>query len=756
MFSFLGRLICHYPKLILLSAALLVGGAAFYSLDAMHHLVLAPGWDVPGSGSAIAEAKIRAQTGSDETPVIVLFRAREGEGEAGQVTDPAFRAAAEAALGQVATNPDVRRVTSYFSTGDARFNARDGRSSYALVQLAKGKDEGLAAYHRLKDALHSETLVIQLGGELPVYAETREQLERDLRKAEVYSFLLLAILLIWVFGSLVAAALPLLVGAASMVMSLALLKVAAQFTEVTVYAANVVSMLGLGLAIDYSLFIVSRYREEMVRRGELTMSLCTTLMTAGRTVAYSGLTVAVSLFCLILLPQRFFQNMGLAGGLSVAAAMMTSVLMLPAILHLLGPRINKFALPVLQRRIGSDEGGSWWYAFSHFVMRNARIVLLGTLLLLLLLGLPTQGMKLGLPDARALPASAESRQVQEVMRAQFAAADLSPLMIAVRGEGKVTQPQVLAGLYALTRQIEAMPGVIRVSGLASLDAGLGLADYEMLYQFPAQFPVAAAALAEFDRGEETRLMVFYSWLPQSEEAQALVRSVRSFEPPAGIAEFHVAGYPAFHRDYMDSLHKWVPITVAAIVGVIFVLLFLMLGSLLVPLKVVLTTLLSLSATYGVLVLIFQHGYFADFLRFTPTGAMDGTVLVLIFASAFGLSIDYEMFLLSRVKEVCDATQDTLMAVSTGIQRSGPIITNAALLIGIVLGAFALSEVVFMKQIGLGLLIAVSIDATIVRMLMVPSSMRLLGDMNWWAPRPLRVLHERFNLAEHRSPDKDKP
>lgn len=752
MFLSLGRLICHYPRLILLSATLLVAGAALYSLDVMRHLVLAPGWDVPGSGSAIAEARIRAQVGTDVTPVIVLFQGKEGGPE--RVEDPAFRRAAEAALGKIASNPDVRAVTSYFSTAEPRFVARDGLSTYALVSLTKGADEGLGAFHRLRDQLQSETLKIQLGGELPIYSETRQQLERDLRKAEVYSFALLAVLLVWVFGSLVAAALPLLVGAASMVMSMALLKLAAQFTDVTVYAANVVSMLGLGLAIDYSLFIVSRFREEMARMGELTLSLCTTLLTAGRTIAYSGLTVAISLFCLILLPQRFFQNMGLAGGLSVAAAMMASVLILPAVLHLLGPRINRFALPILHRRMDSDAGGSWWHAFSHFVMRHARFTLLGTLMVLVLLGLPTYGMKLGLPDARALPATAESRQVQETLRTQFDPADLSPLLISVRGDGNVTEPRVLAGLHELTRQIEALPGVVRVGGLASLDTSLTLADYQMLYQYPSQFPVAAAALAEYDRGAETRLTVFYSWLPQSEAAQTLVRSVRAIAPPTGIAEFHVAGYPAFHRDYMDSLKTWVPITVAAIVGVIFILLFLMLGSLLVPLKVVLTTLLSLSATYGALVLIFQHGYFSEFLNFTPTGAMDGTVLVLIFASAFGLSIDYEMFLLSRVKEVCDATRDTLTAVSTGIQRSGPIITNAALLIGVVLGAFALSDVVFMKQIGLGLLIAVSIDATIVRMLLVPSSMRLMGELNWWAPRPLRRLYERFKITEHPSTDKD--
>jgi RND superfamily putative drug exporter len=752
MFLLIGRLICHAPRAILLAALFMVALAGSFSLDVMDRLSLAPGWEVPHSESARAEAEVRAQLGSDETPLVILFRARD-DGPL-DVANPAIRLAVEDTLYALASNPDVRSVTSYFSTDDRRFLARDGRSTYALVQLTKSRDEGMAAYRHLRTQLRSDVLHIQVGGELPIYADTRVQLERDLRKAEVYSFALLAILLVWVFGSLVAAALPLLVGAASMVISMAFLKLATQFTDVTVYAANVVSMLGLGLAIDYSLFIVSRYREELNHKRDRARSLCNTLVTAGRTVAFSGFTVASSLFCLLMLPQRFFQNMGLAGGLSVAAAMLTSVVMLPAILHLLGPRINRFALPVLRSRLDAIDGGHWWHSFSHFVMRNARIVLLLTLVFLAVVGLPTLNLKLGLPDARALPAQVESRQVQDIMWAQYETADLSPLLIALRTDGPADTPAAIAAIDHLTRAIAAMPGVTRVGGLTSLGPEFSLDDYQMLYQNSAQFPIAAEALRAYVQGDRTRLVVFYSMLPQSDAAQALVAAVRGLERPPGIAEMAVAGYPAFHRDYMDSLLEHVPWTVAAIVSVIFVLLFLMLGSLLVPLKVVLTTLLSLSATYGVLIYVFQYGNFADFFNFTSSGAMDGTVLVLIFASAFGLAIDYEMFLLSRVKEICDRQQDTLAAVAAGIQRSGPIITNAALLIGIVLGAFALGDVVFMKQIGLGLLVAVAIDATVVRILLVPASMRLLGELNWWAPRPLKALYRRFSLHHDDTPTQE--
>jgi uncharacterized membrane protein YdfJ with MMPL/SSD domain len=752
MFITLGRLICRAPWRVVLGAALLVFVAALYGMDVMERLTLAPGWDVPGSGSAEVVKRIKEQQGVDETPVIVLFSPKPGA--QGDVDSPDIRAAIEKSLYAVSANPDVRQVISYYSSGDARLRSRDGRLTYAVVQLARAEDEGIGAYMRLRAQLQSDQVEVRLGGELPTYVDTHSQLERDLRKAEWVSFAALAVLLVWVFGSVVAAVLPLVVGGVTMIVSVALLKLATNFVDITVYAANVVSMLGLGLAIDYALFIISRFREEQNGSStEVRESVCTTLITAGRTVAFSGLTVAASLFCLAFLPQRFFQNMGLAGGISVVAAMLTAIVVLPAILALLGNRVNYLALPVLARRAEQQaHGGGWWYRFSHFVMRHPYAVIFCTLILLLGMGYPALGMKLGQPDALALPKHAESRIVQETLNAHFSTSDLSPLLITLRTQADVTDPQSVAAIYDLTRRIKAQPGVTQVAGIASLDDALSLEDYQMLYQNPGQFAVAAEALAAHARGNQTRLIVFYSFIPKAPEAQGLVRAIRGMNLPPTITEMHVGGYPAFYLDYLDALRKWVPVTMLAIIGFIFVLLFLMLGSLMLPLKVVLTSLLSLTATFGALVLIFQHGFLSETLGFTPVGALDGTVLVLIFASAFGLSIDYEVFLLSRVKEMCDSNSDSMLAVAAGVQRSGPIITNAALLIGIVLSAFAMGEVVFMKQIGLGLLMAVVVDATIVRMLLVPSTMRLLGRLNWWAPKPLLRLYERFNLSEIRYRD----
>jgi len=751
MFARLGRLICRFPWLFVALATVVVGMAAGFGVDVMRHLTLAPGWDVPNSGSELAFKHLRDRLGKDETPVIVLFRA--GPGVPANVDDPAFRAAAEAALAGIGENPDVSGVESYYGNGDARLRSAKGDTTYALIKLRLAADEGMGAFQRLRAQLRSDRLVIELGGELATYVDVREQLAKDIWNAEVVSFILLAILLVWVFGSVVAAALPLIIGGVTIVLSAALLKFFTLFTDVSVYAANVVSMLGLGLAIDYGLFIVSRYREELARGGSPQVILFATLATAGRTVAYSGLTVAASLFCLLLMPQRFFQNMGLAGGISVGSAMLTSVLLLPALLALLGPRVNRLALPVLAKRSARQDDSGGWYRFSKFVMRHAVLVLLGAFLLLGAMGMPVLHMQIGPSDSKSLPSSAESRRVQEALDRDFRHAELSPLVLAVRATGPSHAASSLAGLHALTQRIQALPGVTRVAGLASLNdpgnpsGALALADYQLMYQYPDQFPAAHFALQEYAKGNDSLIFVYYRSPPTSPEARALVRQVRAIELPPGLQEVQVGGFPAFHLDYVQSLRTWVPWVILAIVCVIFVLLFLMLGSVLIPLKAVLTNLFSLSATFGILVWIFQDGHLAGLLNFTPQGSMDGTILVLIFASAFGLSIDYEVFLLSRVKEISMATGDTMRAVAEGIQKSGPIITSAALLIGIVLGTFAMGEVVFMKAMGLGLLLSVIVDATLVRMLLVPASLRLLGRLNWWAPKPLLWIYQRFHLSE---------
>jgi RND superfamily putative drug exporter len=500
--------------------------------------------------------------------------------------------------------------------------------------------------------------------------------------------------------------------------------------------------------------MVSRFREELAQGKNVDQALIMTMRTAGRTLIFSGLTVAASLFCLNLLPQRFFHNMALAGSISIASAMFVTILLLPAMLSLLGTRVNRWVPPFLAGQHGplADEGR--WFRFSHFVMRNARAILAASLAILLVLGFPITELKVGPADSRSLPEHAESRQVQEILKANFIANELTPVMVVLRTQGELASPESLSAIYRITQEIGRLEGVSRVAGLMNLDASLNLSDYQLLYQNPDHFPQASSALKEFGSGQYTLINVFIWPDSTSAEAREVVTRIRALALPPALAEMQVGGFTAFHLDYLETLRSEVPKVFLAIVIVIFVLLFLMLGSLVVPLKVVLTNLLSLSATFGVLVWVIQEGHLSGLLGFTPQGALDGTIMMLIFASAFGLSIDYEVFLLSRVKEVFDATKgENVKSVSVGMQRSGPIITNAALLIGVVLGAFAMGEVVFIKAIGLGLLLSVLVDATLVRMLLVPSTLRLLGRLNWWAPRPLLRVYQRLSLSEQASEEK---
>jgi len=749
MFTTLARWVVRMPWVFVAVAVAWTVFAVGFGHDITARLTLDPGWHAPASGSARVDAILREQLGHDEAPVVVMFSPRGTRGPQ-RVDSPDYRAAVEAALAPLVGLDAVRAAHTYYTTGDARLKSRDGCHTYALVHLARGHDEGVAAYRHLRAALASEALALRLGGELAVYVDVREQLDRDLRIAESASFVLLAALLVLVFRSAVAALLPLVVGAATIASSMAWMKLATWGTEISVYAPNVVSMLGLGLAVDYSLFMVSRFREELALGKPVDVALRITLATAGRTLMFSGLTVASSLFCLFLLPQRFFHNMGLAGGISVATAMMATILLLPALLALLGHRVNRWAPPFLKPHAPDTGESGRWYRFSHFVMRHARLVLLASLAILLVLAWPVRNLQIGPADARSLPPSAESRQVQDLLASDFAVSELSPILVVVTTRAPLTDPASLAALHRLHGTLAALPGVTRVTGLMSLDATLALADYQMLYQHPEAFPPAQAALEAYSRGDTTLIHVQYRADPASPAARALVERIRALPVDAGLRDVVVGGFPAFHLDYLDALRAGVPKVMTAIIVVIFVLLFLMLGSILVPVKVVLTNLLSLSATFGALVWIIQEGNLSAWLGFTPQGALDGTILVLIFAAAFGLSIDYEVFLLSRVKEMCDATRgDSLKSVSTGMQRSGPIITNAALLIGVVLGAFALGEVVFIKAIGLGLLLSVVVDATLVRMLLVPSTLRLMGWLNWWAPKPLMRVYQRLGLDETR-------
>ncbi len=556
---------------------------------------------------------------------------------------------------------------------------------------------------RIADSLTGERGV-SVGGPALAERQVNKQVERDLRTAELYAFPLLFLLSLLFFRSLVAALLPLLVGGVAIVGTLLILRAATELTSVSIFALNVTTGLGLGLGIDYSLFVVSRYREEIARTGPGLEALRQTLGTAGRTVLFSSLTVAGALASLLVFPQRFLYSMGIAGVAVSLLAAANALTALPAVLALLGSRVNALAPEFLARRAERDarpaqEG--FWYRLAQLVMHTPGRIAVATAALLIALGLPFIGVKFTSVDARVLPTSASARQVDDTLRAGFPPYRDTPITLAIKGDA-----QQAARAVAAAKQV----GAAAVRPPRRLGGGIYAVD--VISNTPAF----------------------------SDQSQALVRNLRRLPGDA-----LVTGSTAHFIDLQHSLGEHLPIALAIVAALTIALLFAMTGSLILPLKQVLMNTLGLSAMFGILVLVFQDGRLEGLLGYTSQGGLDAPQLLLLFAVIFGLSTDYGVFLLSRIKEARDRGHPDQEAVAAGLERTGRIVTAAALLFSIVFFAFLTSRIIISKELGLGTAPAVLIDATIIRALLVPSLMQLLGRWNWWAPAPLRRLHARIGF-----------
>ncbi len=763
MFAWLGNSIYKSRWFVLVAGLAFMAVSGVFGTSVFADLK-AGGYDNPGSESAQVESLLKSEMGQAARTLVVLFNSKDGT----QVDAPSYKAVVEATLDRIKGQPNVAGITTYYTTGSSTLVSNDHTSTYAVVGLQGDDDVQLENMKRLRPLLTSDTLEVRLGGYPAVSQEINELVQTDLERAETLSFPIVFVLLVIIFGSLLAAALPLFTGGLAILGAFLILRITTNFADVSIFAVNIVTMLGLGLAIDYSLFMVSRFREELVRHdNNVQPALTKTMQTAGKTVIFSGLTVMISLLSLMVFPQMFLKSMGWGGASAVMIAMVGAVTVLPAILALMGPRVNMLSvrslLPTRFRGAGGVAGqngnangsdSGLWYRLSNFVMRRPVVVLVATVLPLLIVGLPFFGINLSIPDHRALPEGAESRAVGEALTSDFPQNETQPIEVIVHSDSAATSADNLSALFNYTRKLQALPGVTRVESLVTLDPrldSLGSAAYAAFYSSIGnsanpQAALAAQAAAQYSNGNYSEVRVIYSGDILGSGAQDLVRQIRAVAPPEGITAL-VGGYSAQLDDFLASLAAGVPIAVILIVAVMFILLFLMLGSVVVPLKAVVLNVLSLSASFGALVWIFQDGHLSNVLNFTPLGNIDGTMPVLIFAIAFGLSMDYEVFLLSRIKEAYDHTGDTVQSVATGVQRTGGIITSAALLLVVVIGAFALGDVLFIKQVGVGLGLAILVDATVVRMLLVPATMRLLGRLNWWAPRPLAALYTRLGLGE---------
>ncbi len=701
MFDSLGRVVHTRRRWFVAGTLVFIALASVWGTQVFGALK-GGGFGDPRSGSAQAAKIINDRIGPAGDELVVVYESRTMT-----VDDPGFRAAVTGTLTRL-PGADVPHVTTYWDTRSRSLVSRDRHATYAAVRLAGADEQArLKTYARVRDHLAAPGLRTLRGGTIAVNDDLNRQTASGLARAEMISTPILLLLLMVIFGSLVSAMLPLVIGGVAILGAFTALRALTLATDVSTFSINIVTMLGLGLAIDYALFIVTRYREELGRADSEREALARTMATAGRTVAFSGVTVAIALGGLLFFPQMFLRSMGLGGMAVVLVDMLAALTVLPALLAVLGRRVDALRVGPARTRgaVRTDRGV--WFRLAHSVMRRPVAYAVGSVVVLLALGAPFLGIRFGSVDVRSLPPGAEARSAAAALDRDFAHGSLAPIDVVLTGG--VTGP----ALDAYAGRLRGLPGV------------------------------SSADLAG-RRGGATHIAVRTPADPQSASARDLLRRIRELPAPERV---YVGGETAELTDLLASLGRVLPWTALFVAVVTFALLFAALGSIVLPLKALVMNALSLSAAFGVMVWGFQDGHLAGLLGFTSTGAVEASQPVLILAVAFGLSMDYELFLLGRIKEEWDRTGDNTAAVATGLQRTGAIITNAALLLAVVIAAFTTSGISFVKLIGVGLLAAVLVDATVVRALLVPATIRLLGRANWWLPRRLRRLHARVAVSE---------
>jgi trehalose monomycolate/heme transporter len=724
MFEAWGRLLFRRRRLVLAVTLVFVAVAAAWGTGVFGKLSSGDNFTPPASQSQREANQADQVFGRNEADVVVLYRSASM-----RVTDPAYRDAVTAALDGL-PRADVAKVTTYWSSQSPNLVSTDGHSTYAVLQLTGADD---AARHTTYDAIKAELtpgslaadgISARVGGTVPMEVAINNEVSADIGKAEAFSLPVLLVLLLVIFGSLGAAWVPVAIGGLAILGSFTVLRLLTLTTTVSIYSVNITTILGLGLGIDYGLFIVTRFREELHRQPTVDQAVARTVATAGRTVAVSGVTVAVALTSLMLFPVDFLRSMGYGGVATVAVDVIAAVTVLPALLAVLGPRVNALrirrsvqrpALEAAKSAAPREEASGAWYRIARSVMRRPLIYVAVIVIGLLALGTPFLRVAWGGTDASTLPAASTVRQVSQALSSEFPANSTDPIeaLVTLPRTGPAAAEQ--AAFTAYLHRIEAIPGVTRAEVTGVKD-------------------------------NIVRVDVGYTPATMSQAARHIVAEVRDTVPPPG-ATVLVGGTTAGLVDELAGLGATVPWMALLVCVSTFVLLFLAFGSVVLPLKAIVMNVLSLSATFGVIVWIFQWGHLSGLLRFTPTGSIDPTMPILMLAIIFGLSMDYEVFLLSRIRERYDQTGDNTAAVASGLQRTGGLITSLALLLIIVVGAFSASGIAFIKLLGVGMIVALLVDATVVRVLLVPATMRLLGPVNWWAPRPLRRLYARYGIRE---------
>jgi RND superfamily putative drug exporter len=695
------RTLFRHRKGVLRGSLLVVVLAGAFGLPVLTTLDSDGDFDAPSAEAVKAREQLREATGAAaSTSLVVLVK----------LPAPAGSPAGQRTIDEVAQalrHPGVARVQRFEPGGDRSLVSRDGR---AAILLATYRADDRGATDAIEQRLDGRRDVF-LGGGAIAQDQVSGRVSEDIARAEMIAVPILFLLSLLVFRGVVAALLPLAVGGTTILLSFLLMRAINEFADMSIFALNLINGLGLGLGIDYSLFMVSRFREELAAGRGREEALAATLRTAGRTVLFSAITVAAALAGLLVFEQRFLYSMGVGGALCALLAAVVSLTLLPVMLGALGERINALSPKRWQRSIAREaahERSGPWYRFSRFVMRHPATIAVAATLVLVGIGLPFTRIEFTGVDASVLPKDQSARVVSDALRRDFPANESSPVYAFVHAPASAEE-----GVNAWAQQLSRLPGAAGPAHVTPVRGGFRV-------DMPATGP------------------------PLGEQAKHLVERVRATEAPGPTL---VGGQTADFVDNQRSLASRLPIGLAILVATTLIILFLMTGSVILPIKALLMNLLTISAAFGALVLVFQDGHLEGLLGFTSQGAIESSQPILLFAIAFGLSTDYGVFLLGRIKELHDSGVPNEEAVAMGLQRTGRIVTFAAMLLFIAIGAFVTSQIIFIKQLGFGTAMAVLVDATLVRALLVPSLMRMLGDWNWWAPAPLARLHRRFGLEE---------
>ncbi|MBV2362916.1 MMPL family transporter [Streptomonospora nanhaiensis] len=691
------------------------------------------GLDDPHAESTQADEILQeGDLGRNTADVIVVY-----ESDDMTVDDPEFRRLVEEAVARVPADAyDWQR--SHWDPGPGPIEAddyvsEDRHKTYITFQLPGSSEEERVEHYQNTDfeaLLEVEELEERFGGLIAVNDQFNGISAEDLGVIELVATPLLLVLLLFVFRSVIAALLPLSIAIVVAVGSLAVLRLVGGFVDLSTIAINVVIVLGLGLATDYALLIVNRFREQLAKGQPVAEAVTRTMATAGRTVVVSGLTVAATLGGLLVFPSRFLMSLAWAGVSVVIFAVIAAVTVLPALLYIVGPRVNSLRVPLPRfgrrrdARHGAEGGGQGWYRTAHAVMRRPVLTTVSLVLVLITLGLPLLSANWARPAEWALPPGTDSLVVTEELAEDFGFDPSKIVTVVVRMPGSAEMPQAQAQLEEFTDEMVATEGITRGS-VTGTD------------------------------GDLARITLYYLMDPMGPEAGPMTEELRALDPPEG-AEALFTNRPFGVVDMLDMLWErliWMGLIIAV---VSFVVLFMAFGSVILPIKTLVLNALSLSAAYGGMVLIFQEGYLSGLLRFESPGYIDANMPLLVAAVAFGLAMDYEVFMLARIRENYLKTGDTVESVAYGVQHTARIVTAAAILLGVVVASFMLTRISVLMMIGVGLVIALAVDVTIVRGLLVPATMRLLGRWAWWAPAPMARWWQRWGIPEESGDDDDDP